>query len=402
MGAINRSMVFRLEPTPEQCSRFDEIAGACRFVFNAAVEQRKTWGRRHAISRWSQSRELTECRRQIDWLGAIPREPLESALADVSDAFSRFFQSKGGFPRFRRKGEDDRFRYTHGAQIRLERLGSKSGRVKLPVIGWVRLRGYRPAFGVIRAATVRRRGGHWFVSLMLLSDAPEAAPCSSSVGIDRGVVAFAATSDGTLHVAPSHFASIQKRLGNAQRQLARRKRGSANYKKTCARISRLHMRAADARKDYLHKLSKDIAKNHGFVALEALKVGSMTRSASGTVEAPGRNVRQKAGLNRAILDKGWGMFATFLRYKLEERGGELIMVGPAYTSQTCAECGAISRESRKSQSAFECVACGHADNADVNAARNIIRAGHAQRACGSSQTIGRKQEPHQEATHVAE
>ncbi|MBC7168762.1 transposase [Phenylobacterium sp.] len=400
---MNRAVVFRLEPTAAQRGVLERYAGAARYVYNCALEQQQTWGRRHPITRFSQDRELTACRREIEWLREPPREILASALADLSAAYEAFFKRRGAYPNFRRKGHDDRFRYTHGEDIRFERLNRNRGRVRLPKVGWLKLRGYRELPGDIRGATVRQRGQHWYVSILLRQERPATldAACDRSIGIDRGVAVFAATSDGVLHGAPSHFAKIQKRLGNAQRQLARRKRGSANYKKTRARIARLHMRAADARKDYLHKLSTDIAKSHGFVALEDLKIGNMTRSAAGTVEAPGKNVRQKAGLNRSILDKGWGMFATFLRYKLEERGGELIMVEPAYTSQTCAACGVISRESRKSQSVFECVACGHADNADINAARNIIRAGHARRACGSSQTTGRKQEPHQEATDVA-
>lgn len=397
-----RAQVFRLVPTPHQIQQLEQIAGATRFVYNCALEQRETWGRRHTINRWSQSRELTLCRAELEWLRDVPRQALDSALEDLASAYENFFKRRSGPPRFRRKGLNERFRFGTPTEIRLERLNDSRGQIRLPKIGWVRLRGYRGLLGEIRNVTIRLRGGHWYAAIACRCAAAETQePLAQSVGVDRGVSVFAATSDGALHVAPAHFGEIQKRLGNAQRQLARRKRGSANYKKTRARIARLHMRAADARKDYLHKLSTDIAKSHGFVALEDLKIGNMTRSAAGTVEVPGKNVRQKAGLNRSILDKGWGMFATFLRYKLEERGGELIMVEPAYTSQTCAVCGVVSRESRKSQSVFECVACGHADNADVNAARNIIRAGHARRACGSSQTTGRKQEPHQEAIHVA-
>lgn len=396
-----RAFVFRLEPTPSQIALLEQSAGACRALFNAALEQRQTWGRAHRLTRFGQSREVTELRRQFDWMGAVPRECLEAALADLDSAYTRFFKGLSDHPRYRAKGRDDRVRFPQGGQLRYRRVGKRAGQIRLAKIGWVRLRGFRPMAGRMLSATVRKRGDAWFVAVSVEQIARQLDVQTTALGIDRGVAVFAATSDGALHVAPPHFAGIQKRLANAQRQLARRKRGSANYSKTRARIQRLHMRAADARKDYLHKLSTDIAKNHGFVALETLKVGNMTRSASGTVEAPGRNVRQKAGLNRAILDKGWGMFATFLRYKLEERGGELIEVDPAYTSQTCSACGVISRDSRKSQSVFECVACGHTANADTNASHNILRAGHARRACGSSQTTGRKQEPHQEATNVA-
>jgi putative transposase len=131
---------------------------------------------------------------------------------------------------------------------------------------------------------------------------------------------------------------------------------------------------SNARKDFLHKQSLAIAKNHGIVKIEKLLVQNMTGSAKGTTEAPGKNVKAKSGLNRSILDQGWGMFATMLGYKLSERGGELIYVDPAYTSQACAECGSIDAANRKDQATFICIHCGHADNADTNAARNILQA----------------------------
>lgn len=135
----------------------------------------------------------------------------------------------------------------------------------------------------------------------------------------------------------------------------------------------MHSLAASARKDYLHKVSTLIAESHGVVRIEKLNVQGMSASARGTVEEPGRNVRAKAGMNKAILDQGWWMFRVFLAYKLEERGGRLEEVPAAYTSQTCAECGVVDRESRKNQSVFCCTACGHSNNADVNAARNILQ-----------------------------
>ena len=129
----------------------------------------------------------------------------------------------------------------------------------------------------------------------------------------------------------------------AQRKLARQKKFGANWRKQKARITRLHRKAANARKDFLHKLSTGIAKSHGVVKIERLRVKNMSKSAKGSVEAPGRNVKAKSGLNRSILDQGWSMFATMLRYKLARRGGQLVEVDPAYTSQTCAECGSIDR-----------------------------------------------------------
>lgn len=188
-----------------------------------------------------------------------------------------------------------------------------------------------------------------------------------------GVTVFAAMSDGKT-VAPGNFGKKALRaLRKAQRSVARKKKGSANRRKAVWRVQKLHARVANARKDFLHKLSTTIAKNHGTVVVEALQVRNMSASAKGTVEEPGRNVRQKAGLNRSILDQGWRMFRTFLGYKLADRGGKLIEVPAAYTSQTCSVCDVTDPAGRVSQARFVCTACGHSENADVNAAKNILR-----------------------------
>lgn len=138
-------------------------------------------------------------------------------------------------------------------------------------------------------------------------------------------------------------------------------------------MARIQQRVANARKDFLHKHSATIAKNHGMVVVEALQVRNMSASAAGTLEEPGRNVRQKAGLNRAILDQGWGAFRILLAYKLADRGGRLVEVPAAYTSQTCPVCSHVSAANRQSQADFVCVKCGHTANADTNAAINILR-----------------------------
>jgi putative transposase len=186
------------------------------------------------------------------------------------------------------------------------------------------------------------------------------------------VAVFAALSDGTLIEPANHGKKALKALARAQRRLARKKRGSANRRKQARRITRLHMRVANARKDTLHKLSTAIANSHGAVVLEKLEVPNMVRSAAGTVAEPGRNVRAKAGLNRAILDQGWGMFRAMLGWKLAERGGRLVEVPAQNTSRECSACGVMDAASRHRQW-FRCVGCGYEAHADTNAAKNIKR-----------------------------
>jgi putative transposase len=260
--------------------------------------------------------------------------------------------------------------------LRVERTGQSSGRVKLPKLGWVRLRGWCAIPGEICNITVSRRAGEWFAAVQCAREIAQQAPSTlPAVGIDMGVVVFAALSDGTTIAPANHGKKALRALRKAQRALSRKKRGSANRRKAARRVARIHQRVANASKDFLHKRSIEIAKSHGTVVVEALQVRNMTASAKGTVEEPGRNVRQKAGLNRSILDQGWGAFRTMLAYKLSERGGRLIEVPAAYTSQTCSCCGVVDAASRKDQARFVCVGCGHEANADTNAALNILKRG---------------------------
>jgi putative transposase len=177
---------------------------------------------------------------------------------------------------------------------------------------------------------------------------------------------------------------LAKRLRRAQRKLSRKQRGSANFKKQKRRLAKLGARAADARKDYLHKASSLIAKNHGVVVMEDLTVAAMSASAKGTAEQPARNVEGKAGLNRAMLDQGWFAFRSMLAWKLAERGGNLILVDPRNTSRSCRVCGHVATENRPTQAAFARVSCGHSEHADVNAAKNTLAAGLAASACGGT------------------
>jgi putative transposase len=198
------------------------------------------------------------------------------------------------------------------------------------------------------------------------------------VGIDLGVTSLVTTSDGEQVANPRHLAVSADRLVIAQRDLARKKRGSRRRRKAVARVAALHAKVRRLRLDGAHKAAA-LARDYDVIAHEDLRVANMTRSASGTVDAPGRNIAAKSGLNRSILDAGWGVFLTILSDKAESAGRELIAVNPANTSRTCSQCGHCAKENRPTQAEFRCTACGHQAHADVNAAINILRAGLALR-----------------------
>jgi len=379
-----KAVLFRLYPTPEQAVQMAQIAGACRFVYNLALEQRRDWyrpGRKFNFV--SQCREVTLLRSEVEWLKAVPVHTLQQALRDLDRAYQNWWAGRAQAPRPRRKGRNDSFRFPDPVSLLVERTGASSGRVKMPKLGWVRLRGWKSLPGAICNITVSRRAGHWFAAVQCEREIPEPTLSTlPSVGIDLGVAVFAAFSDGTSIAPANHGKKAMRALRKAQRTLARKNRGSANRRKAMRRVARIQMRVANARKDFLHKHSTTIAKNHGVVVVEALSVRGLSASAKGTVTEPGRRVRQKAGLNRAILDQGWGMFCTMLSYKLADRGGRLVEVPAAYTSQTCACCGHVDAANRPSQAVFACMRCGHTANADTNAAINVLR-----RADGASKPV---------------
>jgi putative transposase len=218
-------------------------------------------------------------------------------------------------------------------------------------------------------------------------------PSGSEIGIDAGIKCFAALSDGTMVHGVHSFRRHEDALAREQRRLSRKTKGSKNWKKQKKKISRLHHRIANVRSDFIHKLSTEISKSHAKVYVEGLQIRNMSTSARGTSEQPGINVKAKSGLNKSILDQGWFEFKWQLDYKLAWRGGTLAEVDYRHTSQTCSCCGHTAKENRPTQAEFECLACGHKENADLNAARNILTVGQTGMACPANRISGRQQEP---------
>lgn len=249
--------------------------------------------------------------------------------------------------------------------------------------------------GEVRSATVSLRAGKWPVSILTKREVEQPIPHGPAVGIDVGIARFATMSDGS-YVAPlASFKRHEQRLAKYQRRMSRKTKFSSNWKKAKARVQKIHARIANARNDYLHKVSTAISKSHALVCIEDLQVRSMSKSAKGTSEAPGKKVAQKRGLNKAILDQGWFEFRRQLEYKTAWRGGFTVVVPAAYTSQTCPCCGHISADNRKTQALFACVKCGYENNADVVGAINVLERGQRLFACGGMAQSGHpsKQEP---------
>jgi putative transposase len=250
-----------------------------------------------------------------------------------------------------------------------------------------------PIEGNIKNITISRRAGMWYASIQVEQYIHIGRhPSDSEIGIDAGIKCFAALSDGTLVEGVNSFRKHEDRLAREQRKLARKTKGSQNWKKQKRRVSKIHHRIARVRSDFLHKLSTDISKNQAKVYVEGLQIRNMSASARGTIKQPGRNVKAKAGLNKSILDQGWFEFKRQLEYKLSWQGGMMVEVDYRHTSQTCSCCGHTAKENRQTQAEFRCMACGYEQHADVNAAKNILTVGQTAMACEANRISGRQQE----------
>ncbi|WKN23629.1 RNA-guided endonuclease InsQ/TnpB family protein [Azotobacter vinelandii] len=379
---------FEVMPTGEQQRQMRRFAGSCRFVFNKALAWQKE-RYEQGESRLGYAglcKRLTEWRHDPEtaWLADAPVHPLQQALKDLERAYANFFAQRADFPRFKKKGRRDSFRYPDPKQIK---LNQENSRLFLPKLGWLRYRNSRDVPGTVKNVTVSQCCGKWFVSIQTEREMAQPIPKGGAVGIDMGVSRFATLSDGTFYAPLNSFKRHEKRLRKAQRAMSRKTRFSNHWKKAKARVQRIHSRIGHARRDYLHKISTTISQNHAMVCIEDLPVRNLSRSAAGTTEVPGRNVRAKSGLNKAILDQGWFEFRRQLDYKLAWNGGWLVAVPPRNTSRTCPCCGHVSADDRQSQARFECVECGFEENADMVGAINVSRAGHAWFACEVSDAV---------------
>ncbi|MFF7062074.1 RNA-guided endonuclease TnpB family protein [Pseudomonas sp. NPDC008258] len=371
-----QSFKFQLIPTGQQLRLMRCFAGSCRFVFNQALalqQANRELGGAH-IGYLAMAKRLTVWRNSSEtaWLKEAPVHPLQQALKDLEKAYKNFFEKRADLPRFKHKARNNSFRYPSPEQIKLDQDNS---RVFLPKLGWLRYRNSRVVLGELRNVTVSLSGGRWFVSVQTRRAVQVSAVQGGAVGIDLGIARFATLSDGS-HIDPlNSFKRHETALRKAQQAMSRKNRFSSNWMCAKARVQRLHVRIGNVRRDYLHKASTAISKNHAMVCIEELQVRNLSASAAGSSKVPGRNVRAKSGLNKAILDQGWFEFRRQLNYKLAWKGGSLIAVPAHYTSQTCPCCVHVSSDNRQSQAKFSCVMCGYSEHADLIGAMNILARG---------------------------
>jgi transposase len=373
-------MRFRLYPTAQQAATLARHCSDARYIWNLALEQWNCWQSRvkHPPGYAEQARQLTELREAETWVAEGSVTVQQQALRDFHQAWSNFFGATHGRPTWRRKGVNESFRIVVVKPRHVLRLNRHWGRVWVPKAGWVRLPMSRPVPAEAKSYRVGLKAGQWHIAFAVKPETIEGPRDRSLLGIDRGVVIPIACSDKTSYAVPGLDAGERRTLKRLQRWESRQKKGSGRRARTRLRINKLRGREVARRRDAIENATTDLARRCDFFRIEDLRVKNMTRSARGTKERPGRKVRQKAALNRAVLQSGWGLFARRLEDKAPYR---VERVNPAFSSQHCAVCGYTAPENRESQAVFRCKACGYTANADFNAAETIA-GGHPVTARG--------------------
>ena len=345
---------------------------ACRYVWSVSKEPREIQYS-HACGRRVESptfftlgnafKTLWDCK---PWLRVNSYTGLRYTLKYKADAWKAFFRGTSGFPKWTSRHGTLSFTIPNGS-IRVA-----DDRLAVPKVGWLALRrrGGNPyPDGMPVQAVVRREGKRWFATVCYKVNQENTVHNGHAIGVDRNVGPVA-DRDGEIHRMPDR-GFLEIRVKRHQRKLSRKKKGSRRRAAQLRKLTRAKRRLANARKDWQHKVSRLLADKAGTVVVEKLNTRGMTRSSRGPAAAPGTNVRAKADLNRVILSTGWAAMEHMLEYKALEA----VRVPPAHTSQTCSACGVVDADSRRTQASFNCVACGHAQNADLNAARNILALG---------------------------
>jgi putative transposase len=385
---LYEGFTYKLKPNRGQETAFRKYAGCARFIYNKTLAEQQAYYKEEGkhYSLYDLHKDLTFLKKdpKLAFLKEAPANCLLAALADLEQAYQRFFNKVSGHPKPKKRQATScgSFSLSPG-DVRPWHIDQANARIKLTKrIGWIRYFADNrkiPSEASITRVTVSNDVSGWYVSVATKRDVPEPVHIdpASMVGIDFGVVKLATLSSGIYYEPNASFRDNQEKLAKAQRLLSRKKKGSRNRYKQIVKVAKIHRKIRLVRLDKIEKITTDICKNHAIICVEDLQVKNLTRSASGTIEEPGKNVAQKSGLNKAILDQGIGSFKAKLQQKAIKFGCQVIVVLAHHTSQTCPnpKCGHKGPENRTSQEHFKCVKCGLTGNADHIASINVLSRG---------------------------
>jgi putative transposase len=351
-----------LEPREAQRSYFARACGTARFAYNwALAEWKQQYLAGEKPSEGSLRRKLNSIKdEQFPWMREVTKNAPQQAIRNLGTAFKNFFAGTGKYPRFKKKGQHDSFRADNGQDKQHPDAVEVNGkRVKLPVIGWVKMREVLRFDGKIKSAVVSRTADRWFVSLTV--EIEHVAPIRKNhavVGVDLGIKALATLSDDTPPIdSPKALRRNLNRLQRLSRSLSRKVKGSANHLKAKAKLARLHARIANIRNDALHKLTTDLVKRFDTIGIEDLNV---------------RGMMANRHLARAIADVGMSEFRRQLTYKATMHGTRIVVADRWFpSSKRCSNCGHLHADLTLSDREWRCEACGLLHQRDRNSAINL-------------------------------
>jgi putative transposase len=343
---------YKLEPNKKQKQLLLQQLDLCRGLYNLLLEQKQY----QRIGQFEQMRQLTELKQAFPEYKNAHAHMLQNVVKRLDRAFQGFFRRikagvKAGYPRFKSRDRFNSLNFSDGCKLDGKQLSvAKVGNIK------VRLSRKLPVDAVVKTCSIKRAVNGWFATLTFESMPLPLPKSTKKIGVDVGITQFAALSNGKFISNPRFYQNAQAELRRAQRRVARRAKQSNRRRKAVVLLQKAHQRIANRRMDFLHKQSTKLVRKYGTIVVEALNVSGMS----------------KGNLSKQILDCSWSEFFRMLSYKAENAGRIKAEEPPQYTSQKCAECTSIHRDNRKSQAEFECLSCGHKDNADTNGARNIL------------------------------
>ena len=378
---ILKAYKFKLKTNESQSAMLRCFAGHCRFVWNKVLgEQKERLAQNLSCERYNTFAKKLPIWKKVEDLSRLSEAPssaLQQKLKDLDKALKDDCDKKQPnkkFPKFKKRGDGDSFRIPQASQFKVS-----GNRIFLPKIGWLRFFKSQEIEGQLKQVTVSQSTGHWYIAIQVEYEVSiHHNLTSGAIGIDMGVSKLFAASDGTIVEPVNSFKKYQDKLAKSQRKLSKKTKFSGGWKRQKRHIQKIHSKIANIRKDYLHKATTQFSKNHAMIVIEDLQVKNMSATAKG------KNIKAKTGLNRSILDQGWFEARLQLTYKQKWHNGLLVVVPAHYTSQRCSKCGHTCKANRLSQSQFVCKKCHHTENADINAAKNILAAGHVVLAGGES------------------
>ncbi|MBF9253001.1 transposase [Pontibacter sp. 172403-2] len=343
---------FKLKPTKEQVLVFQRWIGACRYVYNLALETKEYAYRVHRISlsKYDLCKQLTELKKDTLWIAETSSLALEDAVHRLDFAYQTFYRG-GGYPKFASK------RFYRSFTVRQNiKVCDKTCTIRLPKIGKVKFRKSQSVVGKLKTATIAHCTDGWYLTLTSEIDIEKLPTLNTSIGIDLGIKSFLVTSENQIVENPKNLYRYKRELNKAHRAVNRKKKGSSNRKKAVAKLAKVYLKVSNTRNDFQHKLSSNLIRENQTIVVENLRVSNMLKNHN---------------LAKSIADASWRQFVRMLEYKAKWYGRELIKVNPQCTSQDCSTCGARNAELRLATREWKCEHCGTFHDRDVNAAINI-------------------------------